>query len=252
MKQKVLEVKDLKKRFGGIKAVNGLDLCFEGEGIWGLIGPNGAGKTVTFNCITGVYPPDSGKVIFNGEDVTNIKLRNIFSKGISRTFQTTTEFRSLTVLENMLTGMENPGENPFNSLLGLSTIGETEEKNKERALDLLTKIGLEDKKDMKAGGLNIGQRKLLEVGRAMMSNPDLLLLDEPTAGVPGEMAKRMVEFLSDIKKDRMIIIVEHKMEVIMNIAQRIEVMHNGEKLASGTPEDIQSNKEVRRVYLGGD
>lgn len=248
-----LEIDNLKKHFGGIKAVDGLSVMWEGVGVRGLIGPNGAGKTVTFNLITGVYPPDDGKVILNDSDITGTPLRKMLGKGVGRTFQQPRPFESLTVMDNMKAGYpNNPGENPVYSLFELPRIKRVEKKAEEKALGLLKRIGLEEKKDVRTSELNIGDRKILEIGRTMMADPDLLLLDEPTAGVPKGETDKVLSFINEIKEDKLVIIVEHKMEVIMKVSEKIKVMHKGKLLAEGAPKEIQRNKEVREVYLGGE
>lgn len=245
-----LETKNLKKYFGSVKAVDGLNTVWEGKGVRGLIGPNGAGKTVLFNLITGVYPPTEGKVLVNEEDVTGLSLNTMVSKKVGRTFQQPTPFNSLTVMENIKLGYQaDPRENPVMALLGFGA-EQADRKAEKKAEDILDGIGLADKKDMKAMNLNIGDAKLLEIGRVMMFDPDILLLDEPTAGIPRNETDRLLGYINRIKEDLLIIIVEHKMEVIMSISDNIKVLSNGKLLACGSPREIRENKEVQKVYLG--
>ena len=231
-----LDVQDLHKHFGGIKAVDGCHLQIPKAKISGLIGPNGSGKTTTFNLLTGVIPPDSGTVIYNGEDIAGLKPYQIFGKGITRTFQITRIYREMTVFENLLsvTYLKIP----------MSTV-------RERAEELMEFVTLTKLRDEYGGYLSYGQQKLLEFARALMTDPDLILLDEPAAGVNRTLLATLLERIHELQRmGKTIIIVEHDMNVIMNHCEKIFVMDYGVNIAEGVPEEIQSNERVVEAYFG--
>lgn len=248
----LLKTENLKKHFGGITAVDGLNLSIsEKEKIVGLIGPNGAGKTTFFNLITGIYKPDSGRILYKGEDVTKTSTPDMIGKGIGRTFQQPRIFGSLNILENLLFVPENKYENVLRTLsTSSSRIQKYENKSLKKANNLLKRSGLYEKRNQIAASLNIGERKLLELDRILMAEPRLLLLDEPTAGLPEGQTRRILDFIHNISEGRTIVIIEHRMRVIMDISERIIVLSEGKKLAEGEPKKIASNEDVKRVYLG--
>jgi branched-chain amino acid transport system ATP-binding protein len=232
----VLEVRDLKKAFGGVRAVDGCSFVVPGGKISGLIGPNGSGKTTTFNLLTGVIEPDGGQVVYRGEDVTGLKPHQVFGKGITRTFQITRIFREMTVLENML------------SVTGLTV---PDRIARERAEELIAFVNLAHLRAEYGGRLSYGQQKLLEFARALMTDPDLILLDEPAAGVNRTLLQHLLEQIHRLQeRGKTILIVEHDMNVIMNHCERIFVMDYGVKIAEGPPAEIQKDERVLDAYFG--
>ena len=231
-----LDVQDLHKDFGGIKAVDGCHLRVPKGKISGLIGPNGSGKTTTFNLLTGVISPDSGKVIYNGENIAGLKPHQIFRKGITRTFQVTRIYREMTVLEN---------------LLSVAYLKIPIRQARQRAEELMAFVTLTKLRDEYGGNLSYGQQKLLEFARALMTDPDLILLDEPAAGVNRTLLASLLERIHELQRlGKTILIVEHDMNVIMNHCEKIFVMDHGVNIAEGVPEEIQTNARVVEAYFG--
>ncbi len=231
-----LEVRNLHKDFGGIKAVNGCNLMIPSGQISGLIGPNGSGKTTTFNLLTGITPPDSGEVIYKGEDIAGLKPYQVFQKGITRTFQITRIYREMTAYENMLS---------------VSYLNTPLNEARERAATLLQFVTLDKLRDEYGGNLSYGQQKLLEFARALMTDPDLILLDEPAAGVNRTLLNSLLDRIHELQAmGKTIIIVEHDMKVIMNHCEKIFVMDYGVNIAEGKAEDIQNNERVIEAYFG--
>ena len=234
---KILEVKNLCKNFGGLRAVDGLDLAIEEGQILSLIGPNGAGKSTVFNCIAGVYPPSSGEIYFSGEKVNKQKPWTLCKKGLARTFQIVKPFSSKTVLYNVMVG----------SFATTDTTSEAESK----ALEVLNFLHLDDKKDLKAGNLTIADRKRLEIARAMATEPRLLLLDEVMAGLRPTEVDEMVEIIRKLRANGMtIFVIEHIMRAIMALSDWIAVIHFGKKIAEGAPATVASDENVIKAYLG--
>ncbi len=240
--EEILRVENITKRFGGLLALADVSFSVMKGEILGLIGPNGAGKTTLFNVITGVYKPDNGRVYFKGEDITGKKPHVIARKGISRTHQIVKPFGDLTVLENTMIG----------ALFGPKHDAITQEEAREIAIEVLDFVGLGDKKDLPAKVLNIQEKKRLELARALAQEPELLLLDEVLAGLNPSEVSRMLKLLGRIREERGItmIMIEHVMHAVMNIADRIVVLHFGRKIAEGTPEEVAVNPEVIAAYLG--
>ena len=251
--EKVLQVSDVTIRFGGLTAVDHVSLeQYKGE-ILSLIGPNGAGKTTFFNLLTGVYQANEGDIIFKNKNVTKLKAHDRANFGIARTFQNIRLFTSMTVFENIL--IAHPDCNQEKILPSVLFPGKMRKKRSaviEKCQDILRIIGLEDMEDELAINLPYGKQRLLEIGRALATDPQLLLLDEPGAGMNGFEKKELtnvVRFITDVmEKD--VLIIEHDMKFIMNISDRIVVLDHGTKIAEGTPSEIQSNEKVIQAYLG--
>jgi len=231
-----LEVRDLHKGFGGIKAVDGCNLKIPAGQISGLIGPNGSGKTTTFNLLTGVIRPDSGEVYFKGENIAGLKPYQIFRRGITRTFQITRIYREMTVFENMLS---------------VSYLLTPMQDARERAERLMEFVTLSKLRDEYGGNLSYGQQKLLEFARALMTDPELILLDEPAAGVNRTLLADLLDRIHELQAvGKTIVVVEHDMNVIMNHCEKIFVMDYGVNIAEGLPHEIQNNEQVIEAYFG--
>jgi ABC-type branched-subunit amino acid transport system ATPase component len=249
----IFEAKEVYKHFGGIKAVDGFSMEVNEKQITGLIGPNGAGKTTLFNVAAGIYSPDSGEVSFRGERIDDLRPDQICQKGLTRTFQIARGLGEMTVWENvMLAPKKQTGESPFGAFQ-FGQVRKQEKEHWERATELLQEMGLYGQRNEYARNLSAGERKMLEISRAIMTDPEILLLDEPTAGATVDETKSIMAGIQRLRDERgyTFLVVEHKMEVIMNICNPIYVMHNGQNLAMGDPQEVQTNKQVREVYLGG-
>ncbi len=248
----IIEVRGLRKQFGGLKAVGGdTGVSFEvprGK-ITGLIGPNGAGKSTTFNLISGVLKPTAGSVFYNGEPLSNKKTSEITAAGLSRTFQTPRSFPTLTVLENVVVGASSPGEWLRTALVG--GWRSNEQDTLEKAQLALNTVGLAERANDEVTNLSGGELRMLEVARQLVRDPDVLLLDEPTAGVDPGLQNRLRKLLLDLhEKGTTLVVVEHNLHFLLEIAHQIVVLQNGELLAAGTPQDIKANPKVVSAYLG--
>lgn len=244
----ILKTKNLKKHFGRIKAVDGVNIEIPKDKIVSLIGPNGAGKTTFFNLVTGAIEPDAGKVIYQGEDITDANVRDMMDLGIGRTFQTPRPFSSLSVEENSKIAVDRRGDN-LSEALFLPKKGS--EEIRARVEEVLSKLGIEYLIDKNAGVLNVGQQKLLEIAKVAMGDPKLFLLDEPVAGVPDIIMERIMDYLRYLKEQgKSVMVIEHRMEAVMSISDEIFVLHNGKKLAHGEPKEISENEEVQEAYMG--
>ena len=250
----LLEIDNLCLSFGGLKATNDVTMHMEEKKINGIIGPNGAGKTTFFNQISGVYKPDSGSIVFDGKRIDGLKPFQINEAGIARTYQVINLFKKMSVIENVMVGMRpRLKARFFDSLLHNKKQKDEEEKARQKALDLLDFVGLREFAYTQAGSLSYGQQRLLEIVRGLASDPKLILLDEPAAGMNStEKVELNVLLRQILERGVTILIVEHDMKLMMDISDRIFVLNYGKKLAEGTPEEIQKNPEVIAAYLGGD
>jgi ABC-type branched-subunit amino acid transport system ATPase component len=249
----LLEAKEVVKDFGGLRAVDHCSIAVERGSICGLIGPNGAGKTTLFDLLTGFYKPNSGTVLFKDKRIDALEPHQICLQGLVRTFQIARELKNMTLLENMLLAPKGQyGEHLGYAIARPPKVLARERENLDRALGILEIVGLNHLKNEAAINLSGGQRKMLEVARALMTDPEMLLLDEPTAGATFEETRKLMSYIEDLRKDHGLtfLIVEHKMEVIMNLCDRIFVMNNGRKLTEGTPREVQRNPQVIEAYLG--
>ena len=254
MRDRMLEVKNVKKHFGGLKAVNGCTLGVSEGTITGLIGPNGAGKTTLFNIITGHLKPDHGEITFLGDRIDGLAPHQIFEKKIYRTFQITREFAQMTVLENlMIMPFHQLGEKIWNTWFRSSAVMRQEREIKEKALEVLEFVELIKLKDEYAGSLSGGQKKLLEVARSLMADPKMVLLDEPGAGINKTLMKKLVTKIQLLREERGLtfLLIEHDMDLVMNLCNPVIVMSEGKKLAEGRPEEIKRDPRVLEAYLGG-
>ncbi len=243
---------DLAKSFGGIKAVNNARLEVNRGSITGLIGPNGAGKTTLFNLLSNFIKPDRGKILFDHQPIHNLPCHKIATLGFIRTFQVARVLSRLSVLDNMLLATPNQtGENFFQVWFQQAKLRAEERENKQRAMDILESVGLAAKAHDYAGALSGGQRKLLEMARTLMTNPKLILLDEPAAGVNPTLINQICEHIVSWNQQGIsFLVIEHNMDVIMSLCDRVWVLAEGTNLADGTPEEIQQNKLVLEAYLG--
>jgi len=250
----ILELKDVSKKFGGIQAVKDASIKINKGTITGLIGPNGAGKTTIFNLITGVYTVSSGEIFFKDEKLQpGTPPHEMLGKNIYRSFQITRDLAKITVLENLLIAPVNQlGENIYNNWFKKDKVRQEENEYKEKAMEILEFLDMEHKADEYAGNLPGGERKLLELGRMMMVEPELVLLDEPGAGVPPGMQKKVNDRVRKLNEEENItfLVVEHDMAVIMNLCDPILVLVNGTKLTEGNAEEIQNDERVIKAYLG--
>ena len=250
----LLEVRDLCKSFGGLQAVDHASLEVERGTITGLIGPNGAGKTTLFNLITGAIYPDSGRVSFQGGDITALPPHRIFEKKLCRTFQIPREHKSMTVLENlMLVPPGQQGERFWNVWLRPAVVRGEEERIRAKADEVLQFIDLAHLRGELAGRLSGGQKKLLELGRILMAEPEMVLLDEPGAGVNRTLMQRLTENIQYLQKERGItfLLIEHDMDLVMNVCDPVVVMSEGHRLMQGTPQEVRTDQRVLDAYLGG-
>ena len=252
MEQALLKATGLSKSFGGIKAVNDARIEVNRGSITGLIGPNGAGKTTLFNLLSNFIRPDRGSILFDNQPIHNLPPHEIATLGFIRTFQVARVLSRLSVLENMLLATPNQtGENFFKVWFQQGKLRAEEKANKERAMAILESVGLAAKAYDYAGALSGGQRKLLEMARTLMTNPKLILLDEPAAGVNPTLINQICQHIGDWNQQGItFLVIEHNMDVIMSLCDRVWVLAEGTNLAEGTPEEIQTNEAVLEAYLG--
>ena len=250
----LMETAGLTKYFGGVAAIKEINFRVCQAEIFALIGPNGAGKTTLFNLITGLLAPDEGSVIFDGRPISGLKPHRIAAAGIARTFQNLQLFGGMSVLENIMAGAHLKGRSGFLKCLAHwpGSIAE-EQKTRRDALTLLSEVGLEEYQDTPAAALPFGKQRLLEIARALASGPKLLLLDEPAAGLNSAETRELAAFLKRLREQGYaMLLVEHDMETVMEVADRIMVLNFGCSIAQGTPPEIQANRDVISAYLGED
>jgi branched-chain amino acid transport system ATP-binding protein len=242
----LLEVRDLTKHFYRLSALSQVSLAVEPGELLGIIGPNGSGKTTLFNCVTGVLRPSSGQVLFGGEDITGVTADAVYRRGLARTFQLIQIFPEMTVLENMLMAAQERTGTLLGRLLRREETAET-----ARAMTLLEYLGIDALRDNPASNLSYGQQKLLDFGMALMPEPQLVLLDEPLAGVNPTMIKHLVDHILDLNaRGHTFVVIEHNMEVVMSLCRRIIVLSQGERIAEGTPAEVSGNPLVLDAYFG--
>jgi branched-chain amino acid transport system ATP-binding protein len=249
----ILQVKNISKNFGGIKAVNNLSFEVKKGEIISIIGPNGAGKTTVFNLISGFYKPDSGKIIFKNENITGKPSNVLANLGIGRTFQNLRLFKSLTVFENVMVAyFSKHNYGIIDSIFRSSKYTKLTSEAKNKVRELLDFFKLTNKEHLYAANLPYGEQRKLELARALAIEPKILLIDEPAAGMNNTEVKELLENLIKIRDvfSMTLLIIEHQMELVMNISERIIVMDFGEKIAEGTPQEIKANQRVIEAYLG--
>lgn len=242
----IIETRDLSKHFGGLRAVDGVNLSVEEGTLHSIIGPNGAGKTTLFNLISGTLKPTRGSVFLRGRDITGVPVHRMAHLGVGRSFQITNVFPNLTVFENARLAAQALGRDSFN------LFGRASKKYEDAAIASLERVGLGDRLAVIASVLPHGDKRKLELAILLAQNPAVLLLDEPTAGMASEQVPVLLDLIKSIKEEsgKTILLVEHNMGIVMNVSDKITVMHQGQTLAAGTPDEIRSNAAVQAAYLG--
>lgn len=251
----LLEIKDISKSFGGIKAIVDFSLEANKGEIHGIIGPNGAGKTTIFNTISGVYQADKGSVILDGEDITKLPQYKITHKGIGRTFQNIRIFKGLSILDNVLCAFDPKSKyTVFGSLLPTPARIREEKRGRELALEYLNVVGMADKKDERPENLSYGNQRKIEIARALMCEPKVLLLDEPAAGLTPTEVSELTDLIKKISVQFgfAILLIEHRLDLVMSISDLIHVQNFGETIAVGTADEVQHDKAVIEAYLGAE
>ena len=244
----LLETQSLTKSFGALRAVNDVSLSIEAGSLHSIIGPNGAGKTTLFNLLTGTFPPTSGRIVLDGRDITGTPAARVAHLGLARSYQRTTVFPAFSLLDNVWVAAFATGKS-WRGLIWRKT-GRYAEVG-ERARQALADVGLLAKADVPAREISHGEQRQLELAIALAAAPRVLLLDEPAAGLSPDETRKMVSLVRTLKGRYTIVLIEHKIDIIMSVSDRISVMHFGSLIAEGTPQEIQKNAEVRRAYLGG-
>ena len=249
----MLEIKNLGISFGGLKAVQDFDITIEKEQLYGLIGPNGAGKTTVFNLLTGVYRPDTGKILLNGNDITGKSIIDINKAGVARTFQNIRLFKELTVIENVKVGLHNHHHySTIEGILRLPKYQKVEKEIEEKAMELLKVFGLEKEAQYKASNLPYGKQRKLEIARALATDPCLLLLDEPAAGMNPNETKELMDTIRFVREQfhMTILLIEHDMKLVSGICEKLTVLNFGQILAQGSTAEVLKDPQVITAYLG--
>jgi ABC-type branched-subunit amino acid transport system ATPase component len=248
----LLEIRDVTRSFYGVHALRGASLLVESGRITGLIGPNGAGKTTLFNCISGLIPPDSGQIVFDGSDITGLRPDQIARRGLVRTFQIARGLPRLSVFDNLLLyGHNQPGEHLTAALLQLPQVKQREEELAELAMAVSARLNLTRVLEQRASELSGGQKKLLEIGRALMASPKLMLLDEPVAGVNPTLMREIGAHLRDLVADGItVLLIEHHMDMISRLCDHVVVMAEGRRLIEGSFAELARNELVQEAYMG--
>ena len=242
----ILELKEVYKDFDGLEVLFGINLAIQEGERHAIIGPNGAGKSTLFNLITGKYLPSRGKILFRGQDITGTSPFKLNRRGMARSFQVTNIFRTMSVFQNVRNAILSRNKIRYNMFSRLSRMDEVNSQTET----MLEQIGLGDRKDAVAGELSYGQQRALEIGLTIATDPDLTLLDEPTAGMSSEETREAVKLIERVTQGKTLVVVEHDMEVVFRIANRISVLYYGQVLASGLPEEIRNDPKVKDAYLG--
>jgi branched-chain amino acid transport system ATP-binding protein len=243
----ILELRGVGKSFGALEALSEINLDIQEGKITSIIGPNGAGKTTLFNVVSGRFPASAGTILYKNVDITRMRPHEITLAGLARSFQITNIYQRLSVGENIFLAVQTRSK----KRMSLFTRYQKMEDVKSRAEAVLKQIGLEKWKDVPAGQLSHGDQRHLEIGMTLATGPELLLLDEPTSGMSPAEASATMELINDLSHGFTIVVIEHNMDLVMNISHRIVVLNFGRKIAEGSPEEVADNPEVRRVYLGG-
>lgn len=246
MSDALLRTEKLRKDFKSLTAVDEVDAEFDKERLHAIIGPNGAGKTTFFNLLTGTLQPTSGRILFKGEEITDAAPEEIARRGLTRSYQVTNVFDGLSVLENVRVAVQarHTAYNFWNDADTMTDFIDEAER-------ILERVDLLHKRDSLAETLSHGEQRTLELAVALGTDPEMLLLDEPSSGMSAEETKEIITLIDELSRDKAVILVEHKMSVVMNVADRILVLHNGRVIADGSPEEIRNDKQVQDVYLGG-
>jgi len=242
----VLETRGLTKHFGSLTAVSGVSLRI-GPGVQSVIGPNGAGKTTFFNLLSGFLVPDSGRILYHGKDITGLAPYEISQAGIGRSFQITSIFPALTVYENVRIAGQSRFRSRYNFLISVKKLQKIGEKTRQ----VLSQVGLEGWADTQAKNLPYGLQRCLDIGISLATEPKLLLLDEPTSGMSSEDTETILKLIGKISKEMPVVLIEHNIDMVLAVSDRIAVLYQGLLLAEGTPAEIRANTEVQEAYLGG-
>ena len=248
----LLEAKGICKYFGGLKAVENVDMQIEEGDIFGIIGPNGAGKTTFFNSCSGIYPPTKGEFFLKGEKISRLSADRIARMGLARTFQNIQLFKFMTVLENVKIGFHTRTKSGMmDALFRTGRHRREEEQVREESLEVLKKVGLFDYRDILAGNLSYGIQRRVEIARAIALDPRILLLDEPAAGMNPNETRELMDFIKKLNENGYTIaVIEHDMKFIMNACNRIMVLNFGQKIFEGSPEEVRDNRQVQEAYFG--
>lgn len=251
--ESLLSIRDVTKRFGGLVAVNSLELEVPPQSITSVIGPNGAGKSTLFNCITGFYSPEEGEIVFEGKPIQGLSPDEITRRGIARTYQNIRLFNSLTAIENVMVGLHTRLKTGiFGAIFRPPSVRQEEEWALQESRQLLQFVGLKGKGDILASALPYGDQRRLEIARALACNPHLIFLDEPTAGMNPNETAQLTDFMRRLRDEKgvTVVLIEHDMRVVMSISERVTVLDHGAKIAEGTPNEVQNNVDVIEAYLG--